>query len=318
MIDLLLKNKGIHNVSHVNEITNEKSDFLVAQFHNYTQADIDWVRRNFNLDFSIMTHYEDIEISSHFLESKNQVSFHFSIPYYNEEKQMVEEPIFIIMSGGRLFFFGCSGFDTFANEAYADKLSTIQHLTDANSIFQLWIEFISDFYADITENLAKKIKALASKILIEKKYEDEDMDVITQSSFNNLLIKESVNETVRIYSLLKKSNFGKELNINDVLDTELNDLSVVSDYIQFNFERINDLKDSINNKIDLEQNHIFKILTVVTVCIALPTFIAGLYGMNFEIMPELKWPYGYPVAVLVMILSATLPLIYFKRKKWLK
>jgi magnesium transporter len=318
MIDLLLKNNEIHSVSDVSEIAGEKSDFLVAQFLDYTQADIDWAKTTFDLDFSIMAHYEDIEISSHFFENKNQVSFHFSIPYYNKEKQMVEEPVFIIMSANRLFFFGRSGFDAFINEAYPYKLSSIQQLVDQNSILKLWVSFISDYYADITENLAKRIKILASKILIEKKFTSEDPDILTQYSFNNLLIKESVNETVRIYNLLKKSDFGKDADIKDFMDAELNDLAVVSDYIQFNFERLDDLKDNINNKIDLEQNHIFKILTVITMCIALPTLVAGIYGMNFEVMPELKWIYGYLAAVLVMILSAVLPYIYFKRKKWLK
>ena len=71
-----------------------------------------------------------------------------------------------------------------------------------------------------------------------------------------------------------------------------------------------------NSKIELEQNKIFKILTIITVCISLPTLIVGIYGMNFKHMPELKWVLGYPIIVLVLILSFIFPLIYFKRKKW--
>ncbi len=317
MIDLLLKNNGIHSFQNVDEINNEKPDFLIIQFNNYTQADIDWAKKNFNLDFSIMSHYEDIEISSHFLENNKQVSLHFSMPYYNKEKLLIEQPVFIIISADRLFFFQSSGFDDFVNETYSHKLSKLQQHTDLNNILKSYIEFISDYYADITENLAKKIKALAAKVLVEKSFTAKDMDIITQYSFNNLLIKESLNETMRIYSNIRKSNFGKEEIINECINTELADLAVVSDYIQFNFERLDDLKDNMNNKIDLEQNHIFKILTVITMCIALPTLVAGIYGMNFDIMPELKWLYGYPSAILVMILSAVLPFLYFKRKKWL-
>ena len=292
-------------------------DFLIMQFRSYTQADTDWVKEVFGLDFSIMSHYEDIEISSHFLESKEQVSIHFSIPYYNKEKQLVEEPIFIIISAGRLFFFSGSGFDEFVNETYSHKLSALQKQPDLN-VIKLYIEFISDYYADLTENLAKKIKALAGRVLVEKKFTAEDLDIVTHYSFNNLLIKESLNETVRIYNLLRKSSFGKDEAIKDCIDTELADLTVVSDYIQFNFERLNDLKDNMNNKIDLEQNHIFKLLTVITLCVALPTLIGGIYGMNFDVMPELRWTFGYPIAILAMVLSAVLPYVYLKRKKWLK
>jgi magnesium transporter len=68
MIDLLLKDNKIYTLQTVDEIVNEKLDFTVIQFHDYTQADIEWLQKNFNLNFSIMSHYEDIEISSHFLK----------------------------------------------------------------------------------------------------------------------------------------------------------------------------------------------------------------------------------------------------------
>ncbi len=318
MIDLLLKNNEIRRYQSVSEI-NEMPDFLIIQLNNYTQADMDWAKKKFDLDFSIMARYEDIEISSHFLEDKEQVSFHFSIPFYDKEKQLTEQELFIILSAGRLFFFQSSGFDEFVNEVYSHKLTTFQQqTTDLNMVFIRYIEFISDYYADITENLAKKIKTLASKVLVEKRFKAEDMDIVTQYNFHNLLIKESLNETMRIYRLLRKSNFGKDELINEHIHTELADLVVVSDYIQFNFDRLDDLKDNMNNKIDLEQNHIFKILTVITLCLSLPTMIAGIYGMNFDVMPELKWLYGYPFAIMIMILAAVLPYFYFKRKKWLK
>lgn len=114
-----------------------------------------------------------------------------------------------------------------------------------------------------------------------------------------------------------KSNFEKKMGLRESIESELDDLAVISDYIQFNFDRLDDLKENASNKIDLEQNHIFKMLTVVTVCISLPMLIAGIYGMNFEKMPALKTAYGYPIALIAMIFSAILPFIYFKRKKWL-
>jgi magnesium transporter len=57
-------------------------------------------------------------------------------------------------------------------------------------------------------------------------------------------------------------------------------------------------------------------LTIITVCISLPTLIAGIYGMNFKNMPELTASYGYPLALLGIVLSFVLPLLYFKMKKW--
>jgi len=318
MIDLLFKDNTLDRVGNVEEISGDKMDFVVIQFHDYTKTDIDWLTKNFNLDFSIMSHFEDIEISSHLLETNDQVSFHFSFPYYNQEGKMIEEPVFFIMAENRVFFFTSSILDKYLTDIYANKLFDIQKLVNSNSnVFKFPLEFISDYYADITESLAKQIKVLANKVLIENAFTGDDMNLITRYSFNNLLLKESVNEAIRIFNLCKKSNFGKADAIREIISAELDDLVVVSDYIQFNLERLRDLRDHINNKIDFDQNRIFKILTIATICIALPTLVAGIYGMNFEVMPELSWPFGYPLVIVVMILCAILPYLYFKRKKWL-
>ncbi|MGQ8335887.1 CorA family divalent cation transporter [Sunxiuqinia sp. A32] len=316
MLEIILKNKEIIKAKNTDELSNVDLDFNHIHFIDYTESDIKWVQNKFGLDFSIMQRYEDIEISSHFLENENQASFHFSIPFYNDEKKLVEEPIFLIMSSHGLFLFSSSDPDEFFNRTYANKFKWIQEISDLNMIFKTQIEFITDYYADITENLTKRIKSLANRVLIEKEFTKEDMDVITRYNFNNLLIKESLIETTRVFNLYKKSKWEQKIGIKETIERELNDLTVVSDYIQFNFDRLDDLKENVTNKIDLEQNHIFKMLTVVTVCISLPTLIAGVYGMNFEKMPELKTAYGYPIVLIAMVFSVILPLIYFKRKKW--
>ena len=92
MIEILLKNKEIIKVNRPNEIIIEDLDFYVMQFIDYTDQDINWVEEKFGIDISVMKHYEDIEISSHFLSNENQVAFHISIPYYNQEKNLVEIP----------------------------------------------------------------------------------------------------------------------------------------------------------------------------------------------------------------------------------
>jgi magnesium transporter len=69
--------------------------------------------------------------------------------------------------------------------------------------------------------------------------------------------------------------------------------------------------------VNIEQNRIIKIFTVATVAFMPPTLIASLYGMNFKIMPELDWDYGYLFAITLMVLSSVITLIFFKKKNWL-
>lgn len=69
--------------------------------------------------------------------------------------------------------------------------------------------------------------------------------------------------------------------------------------------------------INIEQNTIIKIFSVVAVIFMPPTLVASIYGMNFDHMPELKWPWGYPWAILAMVLAAVLPYALFKYRRWL-
>ena len=69
--------------------------------------------------------------------------------------------------------------------------------------------------------------------------------------------------------------------------------------------------------INIQQNAIIKIVSVAAVVFLPPTLVASVYGMNFDIMPELKWFFGYPFALGLMVVSAVLPFWFFRRKGWL-
>ena len=81
--------------------------------------------------------------------------------------------------------------------------------------------------------------------------------------------------------------------------------------------KINFLLDATLGLINLEQNQIIKIFSVAAVVFLPPTLVASIYGMNYTVMPELSWTFGYPFALGLMVLSAILPYLYFKRRGWL-
>src|SRR5690606_23985520 len=97
----------------------------------------------------------------------------------------------------------------------------------------------------------------------------------------------------------------------------IKDVGSLLDHTSFNFERLEFLQNTFLGLVDMEQNRVIKIFTVVTVIFMPPTLIASLYGMNFQFMPELNYSWGYPFAVALMILSSVLTLLFFKRKNWL-
>lgn len=93
--------------------------------------------------------------------------------------------------------------------------------------------------------------------------------------------------------------------------------TIVSDRISGFDERLSSLLDASVAKVSLQQNSDMRTISAVVGMAAAPTMIAGIYGMNFEHMPELGWRYGYPVVLLVMLAAMLGMLWWFRRNNWL-
>jgi len=97
----------------------------------------------------------------------------------------------------------------------------------------------------------------------------------------------------------------------------LRDVQSLSDHASFLGSKVSFLLDAVLGLINLEQNNIIKIFSVAAAMFLPPTLIASIYGMNFDFMPELHEHWGYPLALLAMVISAVVPYAYFRRKGWL-
>jgi magnesium transporter len=102
-----------------------------------------------------------------------------------------------------------------------------------------------------------------------------------------------------------------------LIKTLVRDVRSLVDHAGFLNNKANFLLDAVLGILNVEQNAIIKTFTVASVALMPPTLIASIYGMNFEFMPELKQAWGYPLALLLMVVSALLPIYYFRRKGWL-
>ena len=96
------------------------------------------------------------------------------------------------------------------------------------------------------------------------------------------------------------------------------DAASLSDHASYLAGKITFLLDAMLGVVNLEQNAIIKIFSIAAVIFMPPTLVASIYGMNFHHgMIELDWEYGYPLALLVILLAGVLPIVFFKWKKWL-
>ena len=100
------------------------------------------------------------------------------------------------------------------------------------------------------------------------------------------------------------------------LGAVLKDVASLNEYEAHLSGKVQFLLDAVLGYITIEQNDLFKVLTIASVVGIPPTLIAGIYGMNFKFMPELDWSWGYPFGLAVIVISAILPLIWFKWRRW--
>lgn len=101
------------------------------------------------------------------------------------------------------------------------------------------------------------------------------------------------------------------------IKTLARDLRSLQEHGTFLNEKATFLLDAVLGFINIEQTAVIKTFSVVAVALMPPTLVASIYGMNFEHMPELGWPFGYPLSLVAMVVSAVLPVLYFRRKGWL-
>ena len=116
------------------------------------------------------------------------------------------------------------------------------------------------------------------------------------------------------------SDLSKRLSAaqNEEVRQILQDIESLDGHTSFLFDKINFLMDAVIGFININQNKIVRMFTVVSAALLPPTLIASIYGMNFQLMPELQWRMGYPFALLLMVLSVGIPFWIFWRKGWLK
>ena len=132
-------------------------------------------------------------------------------------------------------------------------------------------------------------------------------------------VRESLVSIGRLVTFLSAVMEGVKWSkdMREQLKTMQRDVTSLTDHASYLSNKITFVLDAMLGVVNLEQNNIIKLFSVMAVVLMPPTLIASIYGMNFKIMPELEWTHGYPYALVAMLLAAVLPYVFFKWKKWL-
>lgn len=181
------------------------------------------------------------------------------------------------------------------------------------------LDMIVDNYFVILEKLGEKIEAMEEAVV--KDPSPKMLQRVRGLKREMLALRKSVWPLRELLLSLERESASKNSLI--AKDTAVYLRDVYDHTIQV-IDTTETFRDTVSGMVDIylsslsnRMNEIMKVLTVIGTIFIPLTFITGLYGMNFEFMPELEHPFGYPAALLLMLLMAVVMLIYFKKKKWL-
>jgi magnesium transporter len=177
-------------------------------------------------------------------------------------------------------------------------------------------EYSADALEEVYENLEQ-----AGKRVLSDDINDADaaevLETIATEEDTNGRIRRNVMDTRRALSFLMRSKLLSDEQQEEARQI-LRDIDSLENHTAFLFDKINFLMDATVGFINLNQSKIIKIFSVVSVALMPPTLLASIWGMNYKHMPELDATWGYPMAIVAMVVSAIIPLWYFHHKGWMK
>lgn len=188
------------------------------------------------------------------------------------------------------------------------------------------VEMLISRTADLIERIQDDVDRLAGSLFELKGGQatrTKRLDIILKSTGRQgdsvARAQESAHSIDRLLLFFKDSLRSSEATagIADRIDTARQDIGALLEHMKFLSTRTAFLLDATLGIISNEQNQVIKLFSVMAVMLMPPTLIASVYGMNFDVMPELRLPFGYPLTLAAMVVSAIVPYIYFRRKGWL-
>tara|TARA_R110000796_G_scaffold11478_5_gene38468 strand:+ start:24335 stop:25438 length:1104 start_codon:yes stop_codon:yes gene_type:complete len=194
--------------------------------------------------------------------------------------------------------------------------------SSADAVLFGLLEQIVDRLADVMEQTATDLEGLSNQVFAspeDRKSDQGHQDTLRQIGRAGNLSGKAKDSLLNLHrlGLFLSTQTRLKKDAKARLKIISRDIVSITEHANFIANKVTFLLDATLGMISLEQNNIIKIFSVAAAAFLPPTLIASIYGMNFEVMPELDWQFGYPVAIGLMVLSAVLPLWYFKRKGWL-
>jgi magnesium transporter len=266
----------------------------------------------------------EIEPSSRLYEENGALYMTLTALFGVEDDNPQSDPIGFVLTRDRLVtirYVTPKPIRAFAGHARRDKSLVQDNLT---ALYYL-LDAIIDRMADELESVGAEIETISAHIF-QKRVDarripaDRLTALLTRIGRTQILlakVRETAVSTARLLSFLSSSDPMKAERaapVRDRISSLARDVRSLVDHSGFLADNLTFLLDASLGLISIEQNAAMKLFSWAALIFLPPTLVAGVYGMNFEHMPELTWPFGYPMALTLIIVSAVAPLWYLKRR----
>ena len=277
----------------------------------------EYVQEQLGQSLATRPELEDIEASARFFEDEDGLHIHSFFFFEDADDHAGNATVAFTIRDGRLFTLRERELPAF--RLYRMRARN-QTLIDGNA-FELLLDLFEtkiEQLADEIENIYTALEKLSRVIMEGQQGEEYDEALSRLAELEDIgwKVRLCLMDTQRALNFLVRKARLPANQLEQAREV-LRDIESLLPHNESLFQKVNFLMQAAMGFISIEQNRFIKIFSVVSVVFLPPTLVASSYGMNFEFMPELKWSFGYPGAIVLMILAALAPYLYFKRRNWL-
>jgi magnesium transporter len=281
------------------------------------------VERCYGIDVPSLAEMMEIEPSSRLYEENGALYMTATLVAQVEAGDPVSAPVTFILAPKGLVTLRHAdpkSFRIFAAQVQKSKLADTRPV----GVFLSLLETVVARFADILELVSSDTDQISAHVFRSDQQKNQRslealLKDIGRCGELNSRVREAVASTIRLLTWFGHPDTGYSTDklVRERIKTLGRDMSSLGDHANAQANKLQFLLDATLGRINIVQTNIIKIFSVAAAAFLPPTLIASIYGMNFDVMPELHWRFGYPLAIGAMLLSAALPLWYFKRKGWL-
>jgi len=283
------------------------------------------VDKTLHLEMPTRADMEEIEVSSRLYQEADSLFMTATVLTQMEMETPVGGAVTFVLTPERLVtirYIDPQPFRTYALRCERAVVAAAR----ADTVLMQILDAIVDRMADILEKTGADVEAISREIFEPSTALGQRTDKDFQNVLRNLgrkydltsKMRESLLTISRVLTFLNQAFDSKTAReAKQHTKTLSRDVLSLQDHSSYLSNKLTFLLDATLGLINIEQNTVIKIMSVAAIVLLPPTLFASVWGMNFHFMPELDEVWGYPFAVVVMIFSAILPYIYFKRRGWL-